>query len=59
MEGSKFIDRPGVWHEQKLEAQERIMALQDAKKDLAEAILEGKSESLMSMSAEELMALLG
>ncbi len=35
------------------------MALQDAKKDLAEAILEGKSESLMSMSAEELMALLG
>ena len=39
--------------------EERIMALQDAKKDLAEAILEGKSESLMSMSAEELMALLG
>ncbi|MBQ9010631.1 MAG: SWF/SNF helicase family protein, partial [Clostridia bacterium] len=39
--------------------EERIMALQDAKKDLAEAILEGKRESLMSMSAEELMALLG
>ena len=28
MEGSKFIERPGIWHEQKLEAQERIMALQ-------------------------------
>ena len=28
MEGSKFIDRPSIWHEQKLEAQERIMALQ-------------------------------
>ena len=28
MEGSKFVDRPGIWHEQKLEAQERIMALQ-------------------------------
>ena len=28
MEGSKFIDRPFVWHEQRLEAQERIMALQ-------------------------------
>ena len=27
MEGSKFIERPGIWHEQKLEAQERIMAL--------------------------------
>ena len=39
--------------------EERIMALQDAKKDLAEAILEGSSESLMSLSAEELMALLG
>ena len=39
--------------------EERIMALQDAKKDLAEAILEGKNESLMTMSAEELMALLG
>ena len=35
------------------------MALQDAKKDLAEAILEGRSESLLSLSAEELMSLLG
>lgn len=39
--------------------EERIMALQDAKKDLAEAILEGRSESLLSLSAEELMSLLG
>ena len=39
--------------------EERIMKLQDAKQDLAEAILEGKSESLLSLSNEELMALLG
>ncbi|MBQ8093189.1 MAG: DEAD/DEAH box helicase [Clostridia bacterium] len=39
--------------------EERIMALQDAKKDLAEAILEGSNESIMSLSAEELMSLLG
>ncbi len=39
--------------------EERILALQDAKKDLAEAILEGEKESLLSMSSEELLALLG
>lgn len=38
--------------------EERILELQEAKKDLAEAILEGRSESLMSMSNEELLALL-
>ncbi len=38
--------------------EERIMALQDAKRDLAEAILEGRSDSLLSLSSEELMALL-
>ena len=45
MEGSKFIDRPGVWHEQKLEAQERIMALQfgqvDKRLERIEALIEG------------------
>ena len=39
--------------------EERILQLQDAKKDLAEAILEGSSQSILSLSAEELMALLG
>ncbi len=39
--------------------EERIMQLQDAKKDLAEAILEGSSESILSLSPEELMQLLG
>ena len=39
--------------------EERILKLQDAKKDLAEAILEGSSQSILSLSAEELMALLG
>ena len=39
--------------------EERIMELQDAKKDLAEAIIEGETSSLMSMSGEELLALLG
>ena len=38
--------------------EERIMDLQNAKHDLAEAILEGEASSLMSMSNEELMALL-
>ncbi len=38
--------------------EERILELQEAKKDLADAILEGSSESLMSMSNEELLALL-
>ena len=35
-----------------------IVALQEAKRDLAEAIISGESNSLMSMSREELMALL-
>ena len=45
MEGSKFIDRPSIWHEQKLEAQERIMALQfgqvDRRLERIEALIEG------------------
>ncbi len=38
--------------------EEKILALQEAKQDLAEAILEGRGESLMSLSKEELLALL-
>ena len=38
--------------------EERIVQMQEAKKDLADAILEGRSESLLSMSHEELLALL-
>ena len=38
--------------------EEKILELQDAKKDLADAIIEGRSENLMSMSKEELLALL-
>lgn|GEM_PF-6058587 len=38
--------------------EEKIVALQEAKRDLAEAIISGESNSLMSMSREELMALL-
>ena len=38
--------------------EERILELQDAKKDLAEAILEGSRESLLSLSPEELLRLL-
>ena len=38
--------------------EERIVALQDAKRDLAEAILEGQRESILSLSNEELLALL-
>ena len=38
--------------------EEKIVELQDAKKDLADAILEGRSESLLSLSNEELLALL-
>ena len=45
MEGSKFIDRPFVWHEQRLEAQERIMALQfgqvDKRLERIESLIEG------------------
>ena len=39
--------------------EERILKLQEAKKDLADAILAGSAESIMSMSNEELLALLG
>ena len=39
--------------------EEKILQLQDAKKDLADAIIGGQSNSLMSMSREELMELLG
>ena len=38
--------------------EEKILDLQNAKKDLADAILEGDSTSLASLSAEELMELL-
>ena len=38
--------------------EEKIVALQEAKRDLAEAIISGESNSLMSMSREKLMALL-
>lgn len=50
MEGSKFIERPGIWHEQKLEAQERIMALQfgqvDRRLERIEALIEGLERRL-------------
>ena len=38
--------------------EEKILELQNAKSDLAEAILEGEASSIMSMSNEELLALL-
>ena len=38
--------------------EEKILELQEAKQDLADAILEGRSESLMSLSSEELLSLL-
>ena len=38
--------------------EEKILQLQEAKKDLADAILEGSRESFMSLSGEELLALL-
>ena len=50
MEGSKFIDRPSIWHEQKLEAQERIMALQfgqvDRRLERIESLIEGLERRL-------------
>ncbi|MBQ9009616.1 MAG: DEAD/DEAH box helicase [Clostridia bacterium] len=39
--------------------EERIVQLQEAKRDLAEAIINGQSNSLMSLSKEELMDLIG
>ncbi len=39
--------------------EERIVQLQEAKRDLAEAIISGQSNSLMSLSKEELMELIG
>ena len=38
--------------------EERIMELQNTKRDLAEAILEGEGSQLMNMTNEELLALL-
>ncbi len=38
--------------------EERILELQEKKKDLADAILEGRSESLLNMSREDLMRLI-
>ena len=50
MEGSKFIDRPFVWHEQRLEAQERIMTLQfgqvDRRLERIESLIEGLEKRL-------------
>ncbi|SFC35370.1 SNF2-related protein [Butyrivibrio sp. YAB3001] len=39
--------------------EEKIIEMQNAKKDLADAILNGESESLMNMSKDQLMELLG
>lgn len=39
--------------------EEKILALQEAKHDLAESILSGESNAITTMSTEELMALLG
>ncbi len=38
--------------------EEKILQLQEAKKDLAEAVLSGRSESLLALSEEELLQLL-
>ena len=38
--------------------EEKILELQKTKKDLAESILEGNNQSLMSLSSEELLDLL-
>lgn len=39
--------------------EEKILGLQEAKKDLADAILEGESKSLFALSGDELLKLLG
>ncbi|MDO5110086.1 MAG: DEAD/DEAH box helicase, partial [Erysipelotrichaceae bacterium] len=39
--------------------EERILELQEAKKDLSDAILSGEASSLGQLSREELMELLG
>lgn len=39
--------------------EEKILEMQNAKKDLADAILSGESESLMNMSKEQLLELIG
>ena len=39
--------------------EERILALQEAKRDLADAVLSGEGQSLAALSSEELLALLG
>ena len=39
--------------------EEKIIEMQNAKKDLADAILSGESDSRMNMSKEQLMELLG
>ena len=38
--------------------EEKIIALQEAKREMADAIITGESASLASMSREELLALL-
>ena len=38
--------------------EEKIVELQEAKKELADAIISGQSNSLMSLSREELLALI-
>ena len=37
--------------------EEKILKLQETKKDLADSILEGNNQSLMSLSSEELLQL--
>ena len=39
--------------------EEKILQLQEAKRELADAIISGESGSLMSLSREELMELIG
>ncbi len=39
--------------------EERILAMQEAKRDLADAVLSGESRSLAALSSEELLELLG
>lgn len=49
MEGSRFV-RDGVWHDQRFEAQERIMALQfgavEKRLERIEALIEGLERRL-------------
>ena len=59
MEGSKFIERPGIWHEQKLEAQERIMALQLGQVDRRLERIEALIEGLLGLGPRSVVVTLG